>query len=766
MPNKSMVLPRSGPAVLLFALLIFGVLLSALLLSLHFSVAKSDEIAALRQSDDLHRALSAVMDDVPQAQQGVAEWDLLIEELAKPVPDQKWLDSNVGSWLHRLFAHDLIFILGPNDDYIYGNISGQIATALDYSSYQADVSRFIGLTRGLVQKANNDHERLPGQPPAENASVRTTAEAIHATDLAVIAQRPAVVSVMRIARQGSTEAPDMATPHNLLVSIRYIDGLFLQKFSRDNSIKELHYHSVRSYHDDSSERETAVTSSTGTRLGYFMWRPDLPGSDLWRSIFPAVASLIVGAAAVVAIFAFRTYQLLRKRDAHMREMRIAHMQLKASEAHAQHLAFHDTLTGLPNRAFFAACVDQALVRSQSNSECALLLLDLDNFKQVNDTWGHAAGDALIQEFASRAKMCLPAMSTIARLGGDEFAVLMEDSTEDDIIATIEQILMAVQTPFSLLGSRAFVGVSIGVSVAPRNAASRSELLRKADIALYAAKDYGRCRYCFFTEDMDETRKAKAAIEQDLRQALECGQLQVYYQPQVHSATQQLIGVEALLRWQHPTRGAISPQIFVPVAESSGLIVEIGRWVLNEACRAALQWPGLSIAVNLSPVQFRGEAFAAKVIELVHNAGVSPSQIEFEITEGVFIEDDGRVQSAIAELRQAGFRIALDDFGTGYSSLSYLQKFEVDKIKIDRSFVSNIGVRGDSSAIISAVVTLGRSIGLTVNAEGVETAAQRDFLQVAGCDEFQGFLFSRAVSEEEITSRLQMSSRLVASPIAN
>ena len=215
-----------------------------------------------------------------------------------------------------------------------------------------------------------------------------------------------------------------------------------------------------------------------------------------------------------------------------------------------------------------------------------------------------------------------------------------------------------------------------------------------------------------------------------------------------------MGVEALVRWNHPAKGPVSPQIFVPVAESTGLIVPLGEWVLKQACRAARQWPSLSIAVNLSPKQFRGADFAERVIDLVRRADVDPAQIELEVTEGVLIEDDGRVQKAIGKLRAAGFRIALDDFGTGYSSLSYLQRFAVDKIKIDRSFVANIGEGSDSTAIVNAVVTLGRSMGLTVNAEGVETAAQRDFLRAAGCDEMQGFLFSKAVPEAEITKRLQ------------
>jgi diguanylate cyclase (GGDEF)-like protein len=761
MRKKEARLPRSAGRLLVLSLIAFVAFLAAMLFSLHLSVEKSDDMSALRQSRELHQAISNILDDVAQAQEGVAIWDLLVDELTKPAPDQAWLDDNVGAWLHRLFEQDLVFILGPDDAMRYGNVHGELASPARYAVYEPGIRPFVSLTRGRTSRPNNDHERLPGQLPSPDSSARTTATTVHATDLATIGQRPAVVSVMRIGRF----PPDIDAPAiesgSLLVSVRFIDGDFLRAFSRDNLIEGLHYHSERLRHESVDEREEVLMSSDGTVLGYLMWRPDLPGSELWRSMLPAVAAMLASAVILIAMLALRTYRLLRQQQAHLSALRMAHVELKASEAHAQHLAFHDVLTGLPNRAYFGTCVDQALVRRRPDANCAVLLLDLDHFKQVNDTWGHAAGDALIQEFARRVKLTLGPDDAVARLGGDEFAVLVQNATETGATDLTKRILSDVRVPFDLLGGRAFVGASIGVSMAPRDGTTRSELLRKADIALYRAKELGRNQYSFFAPEMDETLKAKAVIEEDLRLALaDGGQLQVHFQPQIDSSTQQLVGVEALVRWNHPAKGSVSPQIFVPVAESTGLIVPLGDWVLKEACRAALQWPGLSIAVNLSPVQFRGPDFAERVIELVRGAGVDPAQIELEVTEGVFIEDDGRVQKAIGKLRAAGFRIALDDFGTGYSSLSYLQRFAVDKIKIDRSFVANIGEGSDSMAIVNAVVTLGRSMGLTVNAEGVETAAQRDYLRAAGCDELQGFLFSKAVPEAEITKRLQKAGSMV------
>ena len=305
----------------------------------------------------------------------------------------------------------------------------------------------------------------------------------------------------------------------------------------------------------------------------------------------------------------------------------------------------------------------------------------------------------------------------------------------------------------MLGSQAYVGVSIGVVFAPQDGTERSELMRKADIALYRAKAEGRDQYRIFAPEMDESVRFRMLIEDDLRVALETGdQLCVYYQPQVALADGPVIGVEALVRWRHPTRGLISPENFIPVAEETGLIGPLGEWVLREACATARRWPHLFIGVNLSPIQFRTAGFAERAIGIVRSAEVDPAQIEFEVTETVLLQDDELVTGALGRLREAGFRIALDDFGTGYSSLSHLRRFEVDKIKIDRSFVQNLG-KANSTAIVTAVVNLGHAMGLQVTAEGVETAEQSRFLSAAGCNVMQGYLFSRALPEEELAELL-------------
>jgi EAL domain-containing protein (putative c-di-GMP-specific phosphodiesterase class I) len=300
-----------------------------------------------------------------------------------------------------------------------------------------------------------------------------------------------------------------------------------------------------------------------------------------------------------------------------------------------------------------------------------------------------------------------------------------------------------------------VGASIGVALAPEYGTDRTELMRKADIALYRAKDEGRDCYRFFTESMDETVQLRAGLEADLREALATGEgLSVHYQPLIDSTRRKVTGLEALLRWEHPVRGWVAPQLFVPVAEETGLISTLGDWVLAESCKVAAEWPNLTIAINLSPIQFCDDGLAERIRRIVREAGVSPHQIELEVTEGVVLDQNEGVRGTLQRLRKEGFRIALDDFGTGYSSLSYLREFEVDKIKIDKSFIHSLGLTMDAGAIVTAVVTLGHAMGLQVTAEGVETSDQEDFLRLAGCNQLQGFLFSRAVPAEKLHSSLK------------
>ena len=414
-------------------------------------------------------------------------------------------------------------------------------------------------------------------------------------------------------------------------------------------------------------------------------------------------------------------------------------------ARIQFLAYHDTLTELPNRALLRERLDEAIGRGP----CVVLCLDLDGFKAVNDTHGHAVGDALLRAVTARLRRQVRAGETLARLGGDEFAVVMAGGLAE-ASKTAGRMVNALATPFEIDGNIVHVGVSIGIAVAPADGDTHEELLRHADLALYRAKADGRGCYLAFEMDMDTALQARRTLEHDLRIALSEGQFELAYQPQVRVQDDHIIGFEALLRWRHPLRGVIPPGNFIPLAEESGLIVPIGDWVLREACREATRWPAdISIAVNVSAVQLRGPALYHSVIEALQASGLPPGRLELEVTETAMLNDSKAALDVMHRLRALGVRIAMDDFGTGYSSLNYLQSFPFDRIKIDRSFVQSLGHDGKSLAIVRAVVGLGSSLGVAVTAEGVENIEQLETLAAENCGELQGFFYSRPITPEAV-----------------
>jgi diguanylate cyclase (GGDEF)-like protein len=427
-------------------------------------------------------------------------------------------------------------------------------------------------------------------------------------------------------------------------------------------------------------------------------------------------------------------------------------RMQLIKAAAEHDATHDSLTTLANRSLF-----QRILRSrlQYGQTLALLLLDLDRFKQVNDTLGHLAGDQLLRAFGARLVDVAGPTATVARFGGDEFAVLLPRKGSTISPETLcRSIIMAAREPFNLFGKQAHVSVSVGVALTLVGGASAEELMRKADIALYAAKAAGRDGYRIFTRDLDRVVRDKAGLESDLRAALATGHgLSLEYQLKVDPAGS-FTGVEALARWNRPMHGPVNPDRFIPVAEESGLITDLGNWVLAQALSFAARWPQLKVAINVSPVQLRHAGFIEETRALLAGSLVSPEQIELEVTETALLESLPVATGKLAILRDQGIRIALDDFGTGYSSLRHLHRFTVDRLKIDRSFVQSLGEGEESAAIIHAVIQLGHAMGLQVTAEGVETPMQRDFLIEAGIDELQGFFVARPMNEAEIAALMR------------
>ena len=416
-----------------------------------------------------------------------------------------------------------------------------------------------------------------------------------------------------------------------------------------------------------------------------------------------------------------------------------------------HLAHYDALTDLPNRALFHEQLTRELARIAPGEQLAVLYIDIDEFKSVNDTLGHLIGDELLKSVAVSLGRCIRDTDFVARLGGDEFAIVQTGvGTTDDVTDLVTRVLNTIREPYECLGHQVTTDASIGIALAPQHGADLDQILKNADLAMYAAKSAGRRTYRFFEAEMDARVRARRILEMDLRQAISDGAFEVHYQPCVSLRDNKITGCEALLRWRHSERGMISPAEFIPIAEETGLINQLGEWVLTTACAEATTWPDhIKLAVNVSPVQFKSGTLALKIVAALAASGLPASRLELEITEAVLIRDDEAALAILHQLRAIGVGIALDDFGTGYSSLSYLQRFPFDKIKIDRCFVNDIAEPDGSSCIVQAVVNIAAARQMTTTAEGVETQQQRELLHALGCAEMQGYLFSPAKPAAEI-----------------
>lgn len=436
-------------------------------------------------------------------------------------------------------------------------------------------------------------------------------------------------------------------------------------------------------------------------------------------------------------------------------------ETKAMAVKMTHLAHHDFLTNLPNRVLLNDRIAQAITSSKRNgAKLAVLFLDLDNFKHINDSLGHATGDMLLKSVTNRLVDCVRDSDTVSRQGGDEFVILLSESKdESNASLTAEKIITSMTLPHLLSRREFHITTSIGISIYPTDGLDAGTLIKNADTAMYHAKDNGRNNYQFFRNHMNTRAVERQFIESSLRQAIERDEFVLYYQPKLSLRTGAITGMEALLRWAHPKWGMVQPERFLQIAEESGLIVTIGRWVLREACRQAKQWldsgiPKMSIAVNISALEFRQPGFFDGVQKVLEDTGLDPQMLELEITESVLMRDAQSSTEILSKLKNLGVQLAVDDFGTGFSSLSYLQQFPIDVLKIDRSFVSEIKSISDDGFIVSAVIGMGNSLKLRVVAEGIENEVQLAFLQVRDCEEGQGYLFSPPVAAAQITAMLK------------
>ena len=448
-----------------------------------------------------------------------------------------------------------------------------------------------------------------------------------------------------------------------------------------------------------------------------------------------------------------------------RELLIRSMQYsierKRYQEQLEHQANYDVLTGLPNRNLLHDRLKRAVFAQRDARPIAVVFIDLDHFKFINDSLGHTQGDKLLAIIAERLASIVREGDTVARLGGDEFVLVLNDQNKEDVIfRAMQRVLNKVSEPMTIDGQELYITCSAGVSLYQADAPDVETLLKNADVAMYRAKEHGRDNFQFYTPEMNDLANERLALEHSLRRALERNELLLHYQPKVDLGTGRIVGAEALLRWQHPEWGLIAPERFIPIAEETGLIVQIGAWVIRTACNQARQWqdaglPPVIMSVNLSARQFRQESFVKVVTQILHETGLKPEQLEMELTESMLMHNANAAISILRGLKSLGVRLSLDDFGTGYSSLSYLSRLPIDTLKIDRSFVQHIGDQDecDNGILAQAIISLGHSLNLTVIAEGVETGEQLKFLKAHQCDEVQGFYFCKPTVAGEFAKML-------------
>jgi diguanylate cyclase (GGDEF)-like protein len=508
---------------------------------------------------------------------------------------------------------------------------------------------------------------------------------------------------------------------------------------------------------DGIHRQFAVRALSAYPAAMVVTRTEADILRLWRQQATYTAAGMVVLAFIVlgaVMLGIRQMQHRAALERSQTEMRILAEQHRAA-AKIAHLAHHDALTGLANRTLFRTRMDEAAARARRGEGFAVLCIDLDHFKDVNDSLGHAAGDLVLQEVTARLQAAVRETDTIARLGGDEFAVVQAKVTRAADATTLAQRLVeTLCAPYEVEGHSISIGASIGISLAPDDGLEADQLMRHADLALYRAKADGRGCMRFFETEMNARALLRRSLQLDLQRALAAGEFEVFYQSQVGIPSRRLTGFEALLRWRHPERGLVPPDRFIPQAEEMGLIVPLGEWVLRDACRTAASWAGpWKVAVNLSPVQFASSRLVGAVAAALAGSGLNPTRLELEITETVMLQNTEATLATLHQLKALGVSIALDDFGTGYSSLSYLQRFPFDTVKIDGSFIRNLEASKVSLAIVRAVTDLCSALGMATIAEGVETEAQWQALRRLGCTDAQGYLFSRPCPAAELTDLL-------------
>ncbi len=706
--------PRPLTSQVTFTVILVAVLSLVLVAAFSvYAVLQVDGAALERQRFFVRSGLTEQIEGLSREQRSVTLWnDSVVNAKAG---NQDWMRENLSVWMSSYYGHDRVYVLDERDQPVHAMQDGAVVEA----------SAFDDAASGVLPLVKRLREQMLSTAPAEAGLVDTV---LLGTTPAIVSVQPIVPDTDRVSQEAGTEY--------VHVSVQLIDSDLIGRIAEHYQLDDATFVAA----EPSTPAAVPLADTQGKPIGYLTWRPDRPGIALMRQAAPA---LVIAALLALAMLAF----LLRR-------LRRASRQLQTSENDAQYLAFHDTLTELPNRALFEDRLDRALATvRRGRGRMALLCIDIDRFKHVNDTLGHPAGDLLVKQVAARLGDGVREVDTVARVGGDEFAIVLVDIRNVRTAeAVAERILADLREPFNLSGDQVFVSASIGIALSPENGTEARELLRKADIALYEAKRNGRDRFAVFAGDMDDILMHKRRVEQDLRLLLDTDRpIGLAYQPVFAVDGRTLLGAEAVLAWEQSNMPTAQ---LLAIAAERGMMGLLTTKMLRAACELvhASDVPWIAIALPLAFL--RQETASDLVLSTLADAGVPASRIQVDIGENVLVDGNANVQASLQILRDAGICVALDDFGTGPSSLTMLRRRVVDKLKIDRSFVALLGGPDPAAAIVKAVAELASALGMRVAAEGVETEEQRTKLAALGCHEMQGTLLSPRLSAFQLAELMR------------
>ncbi len=689
--------------------------------------AAMNKAAFNAQKELIDNALDQYVTQVLNEQKSIAFWDETASRFTPKAIDTAWANIEVGAYLAETYGHREIYVLSSDDRSVYAFANGQQRGRLHYLNRAHVFSALIAEIREQSKRSYRHREAKFNAEMLRYNDLMGAKAGRAAANIFSLDGKPVVASAVTI-----VPTVDLSLAHKkpyILLSIVPIDQKVINNIGAVLLINDLQLMPVKNSKIEFGQKP--LITDDGNIPAELLWTPRNPGRLMLSTILPLVliAAIIAGGL---------TRKLLRR-------LVQSTSELAQREASARHQSLHDSLSNLPNRRSFLAALETALAASQEDGLFNIVAyVDIDRFKDINDTLGHSLGDELIVQVAARLNAMLAPSDHLARFGGDEFAILRRSCWVEDAAILGADIRSAVAEAFDLSGQITLVEVSVGMAVSHDHSASAEMLLRRADIALYDAKDRGRNCVSHFADSMAVALESRYALEADLRDAVTSDQFFMLYQPVIDAQSSQISGVEALVRWRHPTRGLVSPADFISMAERTGMMPALGRQIFRKVFADAVRWPSLEVSVNLSPAQIRDAGFLEMVETLLAEYAIKASQIVFEITEGVLLEATDQALQTLRQLTDRGFKIALDDFGTGYSSLSYLRQFEFHKLKIDRSFVQEALHKQKSMWIVQAIIALGTGLGMRIVAEGVETAEEAELMSNAGCNELQGYYFSKPI----------------------